>query len=284
MDGAYSEALPSPNAPLDTLKASYTAAAVESFIMDVLGARYPLGAHIVEQALTHTQRGNCVAYFAYDTSTAEKVIGTLSTVVHECGHFLDIGLGGWSDDVYVITDALTFQCSGGDKFEYGGNTFPRSALMSDSFASLRSTCSEGQWNGCDPYADTYLVGDSGDQGFNTLMEEAVQYVNSLATSYAFADQSLWTTSAKDGILTFLWYIERYLYLARTEYPDTHAFILGDACFRELILTTWGRAWLYLETTAPLTNLGMEAEVIEALVLDPTLLAEIDAVRVAHGCN
>ena len=115
------------------------------------------------------------------------------------------------------------------------------------------------------------------------MEEAVQYVNSLATGYAYKDQSAWTVSEKDGILTFLWYMQRYLYLARTQYPATHSFILGSACYRELILTVWGRAWLYLDVTDPFPKLGMENDLIEELVMAPELLAEIQAVRDAHGC-
>jgi hypothetical protein len=283
-DGQYTETLPTPNVSIDGLKASYSASDVNGFILSVLDARFPVGAYIVEQALIHGgQLGDCVAYFAYDTSTAEKVIDTLSTVVHECGHFLDIGLGGWTDDVFVITDTLSFQCSGGDKFEYGGNTFPRSELMNDSYAALRPMCAQGQWNGCDSYADIYLTGDSGNQGFSSLMEETVQYVNSLAAGYAYSDQSAWTVSGKDGILTFLWYMERYLQMARTLYPDTHAFILGDACYRELILTTWGRAWLFLSATEDISKLGMEDDVLEALVMDPSLLGEIDLVREAQGC-
>ncbi len=284
LDGQYTETLPTPNVSIDGVKSGYSAANLNQFILDLLGLRYPTGAYIVDQALNSgSQLGDCVAYFAYDTSSAEKVIGTLSTVVHECGHFLDIALGGWTSDSYVITENLTLECSGGDKFEYGGNTFVRAELMNDNYAHLRSICEDGQWGGCDSYASVYLVGDSGNQGFNTLMEEAVQYVNSLATGYAFNDQSAWTVSEKDGILTFLWYIERYLYLARTQYPETHAFILGNECFRELILTVWGRAWLYLDATESYPKLGMEDGIIKDLVMAPELLAEIQSVRSAHGC-
>ena len=266
------------------MKSSYNVANLNQFILDLLELRYPTGAYIVNEALnSNSQLGDCVAYFAYDTSSAEKVIDTLSTVVHECGHFLDIELGGWTSDVFVLTEDLTLQCEGGDKFEYGGNTFVRSELMNDTFASLRPMCEDGQWGGCDSYADVYLVGDSGNQGFNTVMEEVVQYINSLATGYAFHDQSNWTVSQKDGILTFLWYMQRYLYLARTQYPETHSFILGNACYRELILTAWGRAWLYLDVTDAYPKLGMEDDLLKELVMAPELLAEIQSVREAHGC-
>jgi hypothetical protein len=111
-------------------------------------------------------------------------------------------------------------------------------------------------------------------------------VNSLATAYAFADRRGGGSrqSDKDGILTFLWYIERYLRLARTEYPAAHAFILADACWRETILTIWGRAWLYLELTRDMPMLGIADDELFPLVEDPDLVMEIQAVREAHGCG
>ena len=78
-------------------------------------------------------------------------------------------------------------------------------------------------------------------------EETLQYVNSLATSYAFGDQLAYSTSARDGILTFLWYTMRYLRLARLEHPQTYTLLTQNSCWRDLILNTWGRAWLYFGT-------------------------------------
>ena len=78
-------------------------------------------------------------------------------------------------------------------------------------------------------------------------------------------------------------MQRYLYLARTEYPDTYQFILGDSCYRELILTTWGRAWVFLGLTEESNKLGLDDDELMTLVLDPQLLGEIDSVRQAHGC-
>ncbi|MBW2460407.1 MAG: hypothetical protein JRH11_02090, partial [Deltaproteobacteria bacterium] len=125
-----------------------------------------------------------------------------------------------------------------------------------------------------------------DQGFNSVLEEALQYVNSLATEYAFADQMTpgQRTTAKDGILTFLWYIERYLRMARLDFPAAHSFILGDACWREMILTIWGRAWLFLEITRDTASLGINDAALFALVEDPMLVEEIQRVRDAHGCT
>ena len=73
---------------------------------------------------------------------------------------------------------------------------------------------------CDFYRQVYLDGDpdddnfeGGDQGYNSVLEETTQYINSLAVGYAFNDLYSGSVSERDGILTFLWYITRYLKMA-----------------------------------------------------------------------
>ena len=287
VDGDYSEALPMPEVDISAQVNGYTAANVESFVMDVLGLRYPLGKYLVEEGLGNTSMGNCITTFLWDTSDAQGVIKSLSTVVHECGHFADIDLNftpPWNNS-YIITADLLLECNGGGMTSNGGQTFARAQLLNDSYAALRPMCPPGSFGdgNCDSYADTYLTGSSGDQGFDMLMEEVVQYVNSLATGYAFNDYYSGSVSERDGILTFLWYMQRYLNLARNDYPSTYSFILGDPCWRELILTGWGRAWLYLATTESMSQLGISDGALMPLVMDPVLLGEIQGVREAHGC-
>ena len=148
----------------------------------------------------------------------------------------------------------------------------------------------GAGRDCDGYAQVYLDGDpddsnfeGGDQGFNSVMEETVQYVNSLAVGYAFQDFYERTVSERDGLLTFLWYVGRYLRYGRDNYPDAYQWVLNDACYREAILTVWGRAWLYLDATKDLDQLGISDDALEALVMDSLILDEIQKVRDAHGC-
>src|SRR5690606_17662807 len=100
--------------------------------------------------------------------------------------------------------------------------------------------------------------ESGDQGYNLLLEEAAQYVNSLATALAFEDQyERQRVSERDGILTFLWYIERYLAMARAEYPEAYALLSEDPCWRQATLTVWDRGWFYLAATAGNESLGLD---------------------------
>lgn len=117
-----------------------------------------------------------------------------------------------------------------------------------------------------------------------MLEETTQYINSLATGYVFRDQIRGSRSERDGILAFLWYVERYLYRARTMHPDAYAFIRDSACWREAILTVWGRAWLYLQHTDAMRPLEIYAPTFMTAVRNPVLLAEIQRIRDAHGCR
>ena len=82
----------------------------------------------------------------------------------------------------------------------------------------------------------------------------------------------------DGILAFLWYIERYLYAARTQHADAYAFILNSECWRNAILTIWGRAWLYLELTEGMSALEIDGPIFFDAVNRPELLGEIQRIR------
>lgn len=293
LDGQYSETLPNASADISDLIASYSPDAPDSFLLSALDRRYPVGAEITRNGqaapwFSQQYGTDCISFYLNGrTSTAEEAIDGLEVVVHECGHVFNIQKGIEANGSYYhITDALSFQCNYGDTTARGGKTFARSLLMADDYSEMRPPCGGNFGQGCDSYADTYLTGSIGDQGFSVLFEEVVQYVNSIATAYAFADQNdpSYRTSARDGILTFLWYTERYLKLAREEYPDAYATLVNDSCWVDAILTVWGRAWLYLEATKDMDQLTIDGPAIEALVLDQTLLQEIELLRSAKGCN
>ncbi|HVJ89905.1 MAG TPA: hypothetical protein VM580_08880, partial [Labilithrix sp.] len=198
--------------------------------------------------------------------------------VHECGHFYDMGIANRGEAAYVLRPDLKYTCASGDTTSRGGKTFARSLITRDGYAKERTPCGGGA-KGCDSYATTYLSGQSGEQGYNSVLEEATQYVNSLATALAFQEQYEGTrASERDGILTFLWYIERYLAMAHTNYPDAYKLISEDACWRQATLSIWDRGQFYLRATKDVSGLGLDDTAIETLVNEPALLAEIDALR------
>ncbi len=288
VDGKYAEALPNPGANISAELASYSEANLASFYDAVLKKRFPVGAWLVSSGLTNEQF-DCVEAFSSNTGTADGAIGSLSTVVHECGHVFNFTLPG---DAYGVTPDLQLSCSGGDSTDRGGLTFARSRLRNDEFYALRPDCADAGADprNCDFYADVYLDGnpddavfEGGDQGFNSVLEETLQYVNSLATEYAFQDFIGGSTSALDGILTFLWYVERYLAMARTEFPDAYAKLSADPCWRNAILTVWGRAWIMLEAAEGNQSLGIDDAELFELVRNPVLLGEIQRLRDLEGC-
>jgi hypothetical protein len=282
----YSEALPT-TASLSDL--TYSSTQVQAYVVSALERRYPIGKFILEGGLTSSlaaQQGNCVERFLRDKSSAQAVLRQAPTLVHECGHFFDLGEAKGSDASFVLHDDLRFTCKSGDTTTRGGKTFARSLIKSDAFYAKRKACGGTASKGCDFYADIYLDGkaddatfDSGDQGYNSVLEEATQYVNSLATALAFQDAYQGTKSSeRDGILTFLWYIERYLAMAHADYPDAYDALANDPCWRQATLSVWDRGWFFLDATKDIPALELESAALEALVKDPSLTAEIDALR------
>ena len=293
IDGTYTEAIADADASLATPRGSFNSNRPEDFLIEALEIRYPTGAYIFEEGIKADSftAENCFETFITPSQrqSADGMLDAASTLVHECGHFLDIELGGFVRSTYVITEDLQITCDGGSL----NDTPARSRILGDEYASLRPPCAgAGGGSGCDTYAPIYLDGnpddgnfDGGDQGLDSVLEEATQYVNSLATDYAFNDRlgAGAQISARDGILTFLWYIERYLRWMRVNDNAAYGRILNDPCWREAILTVWGRAWIFLAQTEGIRSLSLEGDAIEALVLDTNLLQEIQRVRDAEGC-
>lgn len=280
-DGRYRESiLPDPRASLVGLSLD---AGLPALVDDALTRRYPFGRVLVEGArASRLFPQDCSVVFSGGATTVAQALQRLDVVVHECGHIYNLSQGAFTSSVYALQPSQTITCP-------SVSTFARSRLRGDTFQAARPPCASFG-RGCDSYAPIYLDGNpddttfqGGDQGYPSVVEETVQYVNSLATSFAFADQVRGQTSARDGLLTFLWYLERYLRRARLEDPPTYARIAEDTCWRELTLNVWGRAWTYLEQTRGDQRLGLEDAALEALVATPELLEEIQRLRRLSGC-
>lgn len=290
-DGAYAETLPTAEEDLSDLLEGFDEADPETLIGDMLSRRYPFGAWALERAPPvsgDTCAGTFLSIMGPSFVATPQVMSLAATIlVHECGHLVDAsaeeGGGRWLQ----LTVDLGLAASGA-----GAPPSPaRSQILADAYASQRPPCADDATAGdaCDSYADTYLSGDpdddvfdSGDQGLDLVAEELLQYTHSLATALALQDLAP-RSSYRDGVLTFLWYTERLLALWRAEDPDGWRLAMDEGANAELLLTLWGQAWLYLDATAALP-LGVNDAAIAPLVLDPTLLAEIDALRAVVGCR
>jgi hypothetical protein len=218
--------------------------------------RYPIGRAFVDfqndmQLQAWNQRRN----------TFNDVLSNFEVTVHEGQHLWDIRMtsGSWPyrlrDDLVIRTRVL--------------RNFNRSEI-------LRVHTDPAS----DTYARVYLMGSSGMQGFNTLLDEYTAYVHSLASRYCTRDglSPSVRISSRDGILTLMYYVELYLRLARTEHPEDYQAILADPEHRRLILTNWDRAEFWLRLSQPFPQLGLRDTMIRAWTYNPENLMEIERLR------
>lgn len=225
-------------------------------------ARYPIGLPFI-QAQTDAM---LAAWYTKAPDSLEGVASRFDVAVHEGSHIwvskrFDPATVTYPvrTDLSIVTKRL--------------HNFDRSAIVSRHVDAAT-----------DPYAKIYLSGASGAQGFNTLLDEYNAYTHTLAARLCTRDllASGTRVSARDGILTMMYYVETYLAIAREEHAADYAAILADPGHRRLILTIWDRAELWLRRSAEFGSLGIDDARIKTWVYDPTRLAELTRVRDAEA--
>jgi hypothetical protein len=283
VDGKVYEAEVLPTrANINDLAATFTTdpAGRVKWVIDVLNRRIPMGALFVSTATKSGPGGdgNCFGVSFNTDNTWTDYVGDLRTVVHECGHMMDLMYDRW-----FIRQGLEFNCS----------------LASWDSAPLRTIINADQYDALGPKGglldfqkSVYLKpGDTG--RFIDLFTEFNQYVNTLLTSYAYYDNAHANNHddpiAGDASRDFAWWVERYLHairLSATLKPEYDK-IANDMCWRQLILSDWGRVNRYWVASDMEKLTGLwdgEAAQVDALIRDPALLAEIDNLRKLDGCK
>ncbi len=294
VDGRVTLDIPGRQPSIAAEVAAYEPARARALMRQVLTARWPYGERLVDEgvALAGPDEPDCVTrgLNGDPPALARDFLLRLQSVVHECGHAVDLAAGDPLAPAYRLGPDTVVRCEGG---RYVGPlaTPARSRIRGDAFGAERPPCPDKGERGCDPYAGLYLEGDPGDDQFDTgdqglamVLEELLQYQHSLMAARTISDHLIARTSARDGLLTSLWYLERYLHMMRLGHPEAYAAVMESPCWRGLILTLWGRSWRLLEATADERHLGLEDEALLALVEEPALLQEIERVRRAHGCD
>jgi hypothetical protein len=256
-----SEALPV-RTDITDLMSRFDASKKLDWSIQVLFRRYPTGATILERANNDT---GCFDIGVRDAIGAKDVIAGLRTSVHECGHMVDL-----NKETFVFSPTSEMKCN----FSLARGTPPRNVIVKDEFQAL--------WPD-DSFKELYLD-KYGDQDFVGLITETLQYINTLATSYAFYDVTTFDPVARDGVHAFQWYVTRYLRQIRTNHPAAYDKLVGDRCWRNLILTGWGRAQRYLVASKGMKDLsGKDDALLETLMTEPKLVDEIHLLRVKDGC-
>jgi hypothetical protein len=126
------------------------------------------------------------------------------------------------------------------------------------------------------YKSTYLTGQSGQQGFFTVLDEFNAYTHSIFTGYGVYDQypQGQRVSHRDGLVTFMMYTEFYLRQGRLKHPADYASLRADPAVRALVKLLWDRANFILDTTQDIPALALDPAAVEAEMRKPDMQAEI----------
>ncbi len=290
---------------ISDLVSAYTEENYMTFITGVLDRRYPTGNAIIEKG----GGASAVDRWLYWKSDASQVLRSLGTVIHEIGHGID---EHGSSNIYYIAktnEGNLFNFSVPGMHGKGTTTnspmfsIARSMILADDQNFKRPPAEsekiktskefgEGDF-GCDKsYAETYLNGhpddgefQGGDQGFNMLIEEFTQYVNSMAFAYYFQDQHAVydrASSHRHAMLTYQWWLQRYLRKIRLEHEEQYEYLTGNEEWRNFILTIWGRSWLYLNNTV--AGMQPDTDYLMQLIQQEEVLVEIQNIRDMCGCD
>ncbi|MBI5535773.1 MAG: hypothetical protein HY898_23780 [Deltaproteobacteria bacterium] len=227
-------------------------------------ARYPVGVPFLKEQTDAQLK----AWFTGAPDTFEGVASRVDSAIHEGAHIWSAKRFNPAVQVYPIRVDLNIETK-------RLTNFPRSEILKKHVSP-----------DADTYAKTYLQGASGAQGFNSLLDEYNAYAHSLAARYCMRDLLPQGTrvSVRDGILTFMYYVETYLELARTLHPGDYKAIVADPGHRQLILTVWDRAEYWLRRSANHAALGISDAQIRQWVYEPSRLAEIARLRGDAGAR
>jgi len=258
-DGSYREE-PSCQELSDVseIERSYRSAGRRASLNALAKARYPAGLPFLE-AQTDAELG---AWFTGAEDSFSGAASRFDAAVHEGSHIWGFRRFSPSTQSYPLSADSTVRAK-------RLHNFPRSEILD---VHVDPTA--------DTYAKTYLEGASGEQGFNSLLDEYNAYAHSLAARFCTRDlvAANARVTARDGILTFMYYVELYLHLARSRHAADYRAILADDGHREVITRVWDRAELWLRRSASDPRLGVADETIGKWVYAPERLAEITRVR------
>jgi hypothetical protein len=243
---------------VDALKLAYLPGGTRAAAEGLAQVRYSMGLPFLK-VQDDTQ---LKAWFKGAPDTFEGVASRFDAAVHEGSHIWGFKKFNPAKQIYPVRGDLNIETK-------RLTNFHRSEIVKRHVDAASDT-----------YVKIYLEGQSGAQGFNTLLDEYNAYTHSLASRYCTRDLLApnLRTSAIDGILTMMYYVETYLEIARTEHRADYNAILADPGHRKLILTVWDRAEYWLRKSAGVRALGIDPEKLTQRVYDPKRLEEITLVR------
>ncbi len=250
-DNCYCEPI-DPAADLSDLEQAYAGDAV-STMLDVLARRWPAGHDLLTDKIGDPYLGSFT-----DPSSFASVMDGLMTEAHEGTHGWEYGNASVDEFAYFLRGDLQFfppKLHGFDRSEIYGMV-------------------EG--SSTDLYKDLYLVGDQGTYGFYELLDEMNCYINGMAAIGVVGEYIPYGVSGRDGAVAFMYYLELYLKLARTQHPDVYDQIKNDPDFNEMIKLQWLRLHFLLQEAGDLhDNIGLYDQDIRQLMYADENQSEIE---------
>ncbi len=228
-------------------------------LLDLLERRYATGRAIVVRL--DDSRAQAGRWANGRTDTFDDLLDASQLIVHEMDHQL-----GWQEGLaksaftryaFVVREDLQVDVTRHE-------TFNRSEIAQYVTGGLANR-----------YKSTYLTGQSGQQGFFTLLDEFNAYTHSLFVGYGLSDEFRGRRiSHRDGVVTMMMYTEFYLRHAEENHADVYARLHDDPEVRALVDLLWSRAMFILDVTAELPQLALDPATVEAEMRKPDMLAAV----------
>jgi hypothetical protein len=251
----YTEPL-NPSASITDIVSAYGGSNYKDEIIEAMDRRWPAGAWL----LTEQKNDPYFAQFS-DSSSWTGTVSWLDTLVHEETHLFDAYHAqgqGEAHALYFRDDLIVYLPA-----EQG---FERSEILSQLIAAAQ--------NGI--YASTYLTGSQGDRKLNPLLDEATCYANEVPGMASFGEYYSGGVSLRDGSAAFLYFIQVYLRVARTNHASFYTWAKSQPAYVDAVRILWLRTHFFYEEVGDMyPNLGISDDVYRAEAYKTENLAEIE---------
>jgi hypothetical protein len=244
-----------PSVDISDLVASYGGANWKDELIEALTRRHPATGYLLDR-----QRNDSYFNQFSDSSSWTGMVGWLDTLSHEETHLFNAYHAqdvGQAAAIYMREDLILYMPS--------DQSFGRGEIYDDIAQSARDGI----------YAPTYLTGSQGQRGFNALLDELSCYLNEVAAVGLVGEYFQGGVSLRDGSVAFLYFMQVYLRVARTEFPQIYSQLQANPVYPELVETLWLRAHFFLEFADEFPGLGISDDMYRALMYEPANLAEIE---------
>ncbi len=243
-----------PSADIADVIAVYGGANFKDELIEAMGRRHPASAYLLDE-----QRNDSYFNQFSDSTSWTGMVGWLDTLSHEETHLFNAYHAQAQGQVHALfhrEDLIYYLPS--------DPGFGRGEIYDDISQSARDGI----------YAPTYLTGSQGDRGFNALLDEHNCYLNEVAAVGSVGEYFQGGVSLRDGSAAFLYFIQVYLRVARTEYPAIYAQLESTPVYRQAVETAWLRTHFFLNVANAFPNLGINDDMYLALAHQPDNMAEI----------